>query len=142
MTSFPLYFYLPMRMSFTDVKYEEITFSVQFPSFIVQKLSLFTLPLRQSRRSWFTSKLMHFRGSKNELEILQIALASTLCPLYFGFRYIKILEGHVAAARKRSHQWCVTPNNAKTMGRMTCHCFQRPIRRDLTSSSYTTDFGG
>ena len=34
--------------------------------------------------------------------------------------------GHVAAARKRSHQWCVslTPNNTKTMGRMTCHCFQ------------------
>ena len=24
------------------------------------------------------------------------------------------------------------------MGRMTCHCFQRPIRRHLTSSSYTT----
>ena len=48
--------------------------------------------------------------------------------------------GHVAAARKRGHQWCVslTPNNTKTMGRMTCHCFQRPIRRDLTSSSYIT----
>ena len=30
------------------------------------------------------------------------------------------------------------PNNAETMGRMTCHCFLRPIRRDLTSSSYTT----
>ena len=42
--------------------------------------------------------------------------------------------GRVAAAWKRSHQWCVflTPNNTKTMGRMTCHCFQRPIRRDLT----------
>ena len=41
--------------------------------------------------------------------------------------------GHLAAARKRSHQWCVTltPNNAKTIGRMTCHCFLRPI-------SYTT----
>ena len=24
------------------------------------------------------------------------------------------------------------------MGRMTCHCFQRPIRRHLTSSSYAT----
>ena len=34
--------------------------------------------------------------------------------------------GHVAAARKRSHQWGVslTPNNIKTMGRMTCHCLQ------------------
>ena len=49
---------------------------------------------------------------------------------------------HVAAAWKRSHQWCVslTPNNTKTIGRMTCHCFLRPIRRDLTSSSYTTHF--
>ena len=49
---------------------------------------------------------------------------------------------HVAAAWKRSHQWCIslTPNNTKTIGRMTCHCFLRPIRRDLTSSSYTTHF--
>ena len=98
MTSFPLYFDLLMRMSFTDVKYEEITFSVQFPSFIVQKLSLFTLSFTLSLSFYiviftFTSKLIHFPGSKNELEILQIAFASTLCPLYFGFRYIKILEG-------------------------------------------------
>ena len=37
-------------------------------------------------------------------------------------------------------QWCVslTPNNTKTIERMTCHCFLRPIRRDLTKSSYTT----
>ena len=37
-------------------------------------------------------------------------------------------------------QWCVslTPNNTKTIERMTCHCFLRPIRRDLTNSSYTT----
>ena len=50
--------------------------------------------------------------------------------------------GHVAAAWKRRHHWCIslTPNNTKTMGRMTCHCFQWPIRRDLTSSSYTTGF--
>ena len=36
--------------------------------------------------------------------------------------------------------WCVslTPNNTKTIERMTCHCFLRPIRRDLTNSSYTT----
>ena len=48
---------------------------------------------------------------------------------------------HVAVARKRSHQWCLTltPNNTRTIARMTCHCFLRPIRRDLTSSSYTTD---
>ena len=46
----------------------------------------------------------------------------------------------VAAARKRGHQWylTLTPNNTKTIERMTCHCFLRPIRRDLTSSSYTT----
>ena len=35
-------------------------------------------------------------------------------------------EGHVVAAGKRSHQWCVslTPNNTKTIGRMTCPCLQ------------------
>ena len=49
-------------------------------------------------------------------------------------------EGHVATARKRSHRWWVSlaPNNTKTIGRITCHCFLQPIRRDLTSSSYTT----
>ena len=49
-------------------------------------------------------------------------------------------EGDVAADPKRSHQWCatLTPNNTKTMGRMTCHCFQWPIRRDLRISCYTT----
>ena len=53
-----------------------------------------------------------------------------------------IFGGHVAAAQKRSHQWCVslTPNNTKTIGRMICHCFLLLIRRDLTSSSYTTHF--
>ena len=37
-------------------------------------------------------------------------------------------------------QWCVslTPNNTKTIEGMTCHCFLRPIRRDLTNSSYIT----
>ena len=36
--------------------------------------------------------------------------------------------GHLAAAQKRSHQWCVslTPSNTKTIGRMTCLCFLRP----------------
>ena len=49
-------------------------------------------------------------------------------------------EGHVAAARKRRHRWWVSlaPNNAKTIGRMTCHCFLQPIRTDHTSSSHTT----
>ena len=43
--------------------------------------------------------------------------------------------GHVAAALKRSHQWCVflTPKNTKNIQRMTGHCFRRAIRRDLTS---------
>ena len=43
--------------------------------------------------------------------------------------------GHVAAALKRSHQWCVflTPQNTKNIQRMTGHCFLRAIRRDLTS---------
>ena len=45
---------------------------------------------------------------------------------------------HVAAARKRSHQWCISlaPNNTKTDGRMTCLCFLRPII--IRSSSYAT----
>ena len=49
------------------------------------------------------------------------------------------VEGHVAATRK-SHRWCLTltPNNTKTIERMTCHCFLLPIRRDLTRSFYTT----
>ena len=49
--------------------------------------------------------------------------------------------GHVAAAWKRIHQWCLTLtlNTTETIERMTCHCFLRPIRTDLTSSSYTTD---
>ena len=52
----------------------------------------------------------------------------------------ELFQGHVAAARKRSHQWCLTltPNNNETIERMTFRCFLRPIRRDLTSSSYTT----
>jgi len=47
---------------------------------------------------------------------------------------------HEADARKRSYQWCasLTQTNTKTIGRMTRHCFLRPIRRDLASSSYTT----
>ena len=41
---------------------------------------------------------------------------------------------------KRSHTngTSLTPNNTKTIGRMTCHCFLWPIWRDLPSSSYTT----
>ena len=48
-------------------------------------------------------------------------------------------RGHVAAARS---EWCLTltPNNTKTIERMTYHCFLRPIRRDLTSSSYTIEW--
>ena len=30
------------------------------------------------------------------------------------------------------------PNNIETIERMTCHCVLRPMRRDLTSSFYTT----
>ena len=39
-----------------------------------------------------------------------------------------------------SHQWRVSliQNNTKTIGRITCYCFVRPIRRYLTNSSYTT----
>ena len=57
-------------------------------------------------------------------------------------------RGHVTAVRKRSHQWCVslTPNNIKTIERMTYHCFLRPIKRDLprsyTSQDRTRESGG
>ena len=52
------------------------------------------------------------------------------------------LLGHVAAVWKRGYQWCLalTPNNTKTIQRMKCNCFLLPIRRDLTSSSYTALF--
>ena len=55
----------------------------------------------------------------------------------------RLWESHVAAARKRSHQWCPTPtpNNTETIERMTCHCFLQQIRRNLTSSSSTTALG-
>jgi len=43
--------------------------------------------------------------------------------------------GHLTAARKGN----VTPNNTETIERIMCHCFLRPIRRDLTSISYTTE---
>ena len=48
-------------------------------------------------------------------------------------------QGHVAAARKRSHQWCLTltPNNTETTEKMTRPCFPWPIRRHLPSSYYT-----
>ena len=49
------------------------------------------------------------------------------------------------AAWDGSHQWCLTltRNITKTTDwRITCHCFLRPIRRDLTSSSYTTWYFG
>ena len=38
--------------------------------------------------------------------------------------YILKVGSCQAAARKRSHQCCVsqTPDNTKTIGRMTCHC--------------------
>ena len=51
-----------------------------------------------------------------------------------------LFQGHVAADRKRSHQWCLTltPNNTETIESMTCHCFLRPVRGELTRSSYTT----
>ena len=65
-----------------------------------------------------------------------------LIPLYMALRRLtRNIGGHVAAARKRSHQWCLTltPDSTETIGRMTCHCFLVPVGRDLTSSSYTAD---
>ena len=66
-----------------------------------------------------------------------------LIPLYMALRRLtRNIGGHVAAARKRSHQWCLTltPNNMETIERITCHCFLRPIRRDLTTRSNTIEY--
>ena len=41
---------------------------------------------------------------------------------------------------KQRTLWYVMVFLEWSIGRMTCHCFLRPIRRDLTSSSYTTLF--
>ena len=71
----------------------------------------------------------------------QIVLFSEINPFEDSVSTIlSPIVGHVAAARKRSHQRCLTmtSNNTETIERMTCHCFLQPIRRDLTSSSYTT----
>ena len=79
-----------------------------------------------------------------------ISLLQTVCfvPLHFLYKRnpnnhtpLSILMGfdwghvHVAAARRRSHQWCIslTPNNTKTSGRMTCHCFLATCNWERTS---------
>ena len=48
--------------------------------------------------------------------------------------------GSCSSCSEGKSQWCLTltPNNTETIETMTCHCFLRPIRRDLTSSSYST----
>ena len=76
------------------------------------------------------------------IESISLFVLSHLCEYCLHYYRAHAKKGHIAATWKRSHQWCVslTPNNTKTIGRMTCHCFLRPIRRDLTSSSYTTHF--
>ena len=45
--------------------------------------------------------------------------------------------GHVAAALKRSHQWCVflTPKNTKNIQRMTGHCFREQLGETLRVTS-------
>ena len=67
-----------------------------------------------------------------------------ICLITFMWILLTLLRGSkkglVSATWKRSHQWCVslTPNNTKTIGRMTCHCFLQPIRRDLPERFYNT----
>ena len=52
------------------------------------------------------------------------------------------MGSHVAAAQNRSHQWCLTrPQTILKQLKKWRHCFLRPIRRDLTSSSSTTVHG-
>ena len=54
-------------------------------------------------------------------------------------------RGSRSSCSEKKSQQCLrlTPNNAKTIERMTCHCFLRPITRDIPRSSYTGHgFGG
>ena len=76
--------------------------------------------------------------------LIRASVSKLRCNIFkYCFKTIDSIKrgGHVAAAWKRSHQWCLTLtlNTTETIERMTCHCFLRPIRTDLTSSSYTTD---
>ena len=47
-----------------------------------------------------------------------------------------------SCSEEKSWYISLIPNNTKTIGRMTCHCFLWPISRDLMSSSYTTHWPG
>ena len=65
-----------------------------------------------------------------------------ICGLFFSLTscnaYVTTCQLHIfkptedqdrscsSSSEGKSHQWCVslTPDNTKTMGRMTCHCFQ------------------
>ena len=52
-------------------------------------------------------------------------------------------NGHVAAARKRSHQWCLHVTLLlKQLKEWHVIVFSDQVRRDLTSSSYTTGRNG
>ena len=75
-----------------------------------------------------------------QLLIITVNTLSSITSHSLGNEAALKRRGHVTAVRKTSHQWGVflTPNNTKTIGRMTCHCFLRPIRTDLPSSSYTS----
>ena len=48
--------------------------------------------------------------------------------------------GSCSSCSQEKSQWCLTltPNSTETIKRMTCHCFLWPVRRDLTSCSYST----
>ena len=55
-----------------------------------------------------------------------------------AMKYRQQRRSRSSCSEEKSH-WCLrlTPNNAKTTERMTCHCFLRPITRDIPSSSYS-----
>ena len=99
----------------------------------VQSHSNRDLKIRLPRRQRERQKAI---GLVTKTTILHTLFCTILCRRCTTTTWKCLNFGQVAAALERSHQWCLTltPNNTKTIERMTCHCFLRPIRRDLTSS--------
>ena len=73
----------------------------------------------------FALSPLHFLYKCNPSNMDTPLIWTLSMPPYFLYKGFDWGQVHVAAARKRSHQWCVslTPKNTKTSGRMTCHCF-------------------
>ena len=74
------------------------------------------------------------------MSLVRILTQQGLQYVHWGI-YITQL-GSCSSCSQEKSQWCLTltPNNTETIERMTCHCFLRPIGRDLTSRAPTQLF--